>query len=141
MKIFYLALFPFLLLPLTVAAQQQIYKTTDEQGNTVFTDAPPTDEAKPVQLESPNIADSVEVRPYEPTPAPRANSVPAAEPRQDTPVYVGGDDNLREEVYEAHRKRELRERAIDAENGPAQRPKAKPTPRPLPAHRPAPGRR
>ena len=139
MKISHLVLFIPLLLPLTVEAQEQIYKTTDKQGNTVFTDVPPTDKANPVQLESPNIADSVEVRPHEPTLAPRENPVSAAEPPQDTPVYVGGDDDPREDVYENQRKRELREHANGGKNTAEQLPAV--TPRQVPAHRPAGGRR
>jgi len=133
MKFSQLTLIPFLLLPLTGAAQQQIFKTTDEQGNTVFTDAPPTAEAQPVQLESPNIADSVEVRPYEPTPAPRKTPAPAGELLQDAPVYIGGDDDLREDYYEAHRKNELRERATDGGNTPEHLPATKPRPAVRPA--------
>ena len=140
MKISHLALFLVLLPPLTGEAQQQVYQTTDEQGNTVFADSPPTEDAKPVQLGSPNIADSVEVRPREPTAAPRANPAPV-EPPRDTSVYVGGNGDLREDTYEAHRKRELRDRATDREGPAEKRPAAKPTPRPLPATRPAPGRR
>lgn len=33
-----------------VAAQAQVYKTVDEHGNVVYTDQPPTPDAKPVQL-------------------------------------------------------------------------------------------
>ena len=140
MKIPLLTLVAFLLLPLTGAAQQ-IYKTTDEQGNTVFTDAPPTEEAKPVQLESSNIADSVEVRPPEPEPTSQARPSVTEESSQDMPAYIGGDDDLREDVYEAHRKRELRDRATDGEHTPEHLPAARPAPRPLPAGRPSPGRR
>lgn len=39
-----------LLLPM-LAAAEQIYRSTDEQGNPVFTDEPPSDEAEPVPLE------------------------------------------------------------------------------------------
>ena len=70
MKIYLCALSLTLLLTPAVIAQQ-VYETTDEQGNTEFTDSPPTEEAKPVDLETPNIADSVEVRPHESAPAPR----------------------------------------------------------------------
>lgn len=39
-----------LLLPVLVAAEQ-IYRSTDEQGNPVFTDEPPSDDADPVPLD------------------------------------------------------------------------------------------
>jgi hypothetical protein len=133
MKIFYFALSISLFLPLGVEAQQQIYETTDEQGNRVFTDAPPTEEAKPVELGTSNIADSVEVRPPEPTPVPRKNPAPDGELHQDTPAYIGGDDDLREDVYEAHRKNELRDRATDGNNTPEHLPTAKPRPAVRPA--------
>lgn len=39
-----------LLLPM-LAAAEQIYRSTDEQGNPVFTDEPPTEEADPIRLD------------------------------------------------------------------------------------------
>jgi hypothetical protein len=133
MRIFYFALSISLFLPLGVEAQQQIYETTDEQGNRVFTDAPPTEEAKPVELGTSNIADSVEVRPHEPTPVPRKNPAPAGELSQETPVSIGGDDDLREDYYEARRKRELGEHVTDGKNTPEHLPAAKPRPAVRPA--------
>ena len=132
MKISYLALPLSLILPLVVHAQEQVYKTTDAQGNTEFTDSPPTEGAQPVELGSPNIADSVEVRPQESAAAPGKNPLPAAaEAPQGTPVYIGGDDDPRKEVYEERRKRELRERATDGANTPEHLPAAKPHSRPV----------
>ena len=132
MKIFLLALSVFFLTPLTAAAQQ-VYETTDDQGNTVFTDSPPTEEAKPLQLGSPNIADSVEVRPHESTPAPRGNPAPVGELSQETPVYIGGDDDLREDYRDARRQQEVRERATDDVNTPEHLPASKPRPAARPA--------
>jgi hypothetical protein len=133
MKLPLLALFAFLLLPLTGEAQQQIYKTTDEKGNTVFTDSPPTEEAKPVQLGSPNIADSVEVRPHQLTPTAQVRPSVTEESPQDMPMSIGGNDDPRDDVYEAHRKRELRERATDGEHTPEHLPATKPRPAVRPA--------
>jgi hypothetical protein len=131
MKNSYFALSLSLLLPLASMAQQQIYETTDEEGNKVFTDAPPTEEAQRVELGTPNIADSVEVRPHETAAAPRKNSSPAAaESPQETPVYIGGDDNFKEDANEERRKRELRDRATDGVNTPEHLPAAKPRPHP-----------
>jgi len=135
MKTSYLALSLSLFLPLVGEAQGQIYKTTDAQGNTVFTDSPPTEEAERVELGSPNIADSVEVRTHETAAAPRENPSPAAaESPQETPVYIGGDDDLSEDVSEERRKRELRDRATDGEK-PAHLPANRPAPRPAPGKR------
>ncbi|MFT4613528.1 MAG: hypothetical protein ACI9NT_000668 [Bacteroidia bacterium] len=135
MKLSLLALYVLLLTPLTGAAQQQIYKTTDEQGNTVFTNLPPTDEATPVPLQSPNIADSVKVRPHQPTafaPA-RANPSPAEERAEDEPVYIGVDDNRRKDVIDPRKRRELRDRVTDGEHTPEHSPTTRPAARPLPA--------
>jgi hypothetical protein len=140
MKISYLALSLSLVLPLVGEAQEQVYKTTDAQGNTEFTDFPPTEEAQRVELGSTNIADSVEARPHETAAAPRENPGPAAaKSPQETPVYIGDDDDLNEDVYEERRKRELRDRATDGVNTPAHLPANKPAARP--AVRPAAGGR
>ena len=127
MKISYLALSLSLLLPLVGEAQDQVYKTTDAEGNTEFTDSPPTEDAQTVELGSPNISDSVEVQPHETAAAPRKNSAPAGEPLENPVVYIGGNDDVRDDVYEERRKRELRDRATDGVN----------TPEHLPAHKPA----
>ena len=133
MKTSYLALSLSLLLSVVGEAQEHVYKTTDAQGNTEFTDSPPTEEAQPVELGSPNIADSVEVRPHETAAAPRENPGPAAaESPQETPVYIGADDDLRKDVSEERRKRELRDRATDG-NTPAHLPATKPRPAVRPA--------
>ena len=43
------------------AAAQNIYKTVDEDGNVVYTDAPPTEGAKPMDLPPITVADPYEV--------------------------------------------------------------------------------
>ncbi len=55
----------------SVAVGQQIYKTTDEHGNVIFTDQPPasTSSSQPVDLPQTNITPATPVRPS-PTPEP-----------------------------------------------------------------------
>ncbi len=133
MKTANLALLCLFLLSPVIGVQAEVYETTDEEGNTVFTDVPPTDDSRPLELESPNIADSVEVRPPEPAAEPpKEQPVQARENPESPPVYVDGDDDLREELYEERGRRELNERLPGAE-----RPAARPAPRPAPH----PGRR
>lgn len=120
-----------LLLPLSaVMAQAQVYETTDEDGNASFSDVPQTDDSKPIELESSNIADSVEVRPPEPDEAPTAEK--PAQPRraeETPPGYVDGNDDLLEDDYEERRRRKLKEHVSGRE---------RPVTRPAPVHRPAP---
>lgn len=54
-----LCLAPVLLAP--APAEAQIYKTVDEDGNVVYTDEPPTPDAKPIQLEPLNTVESHKV--------------------------------------------------------------------------------
>jgi hypothetical protein len=67
---------PTLLLPLALAAQQ-IYRTTDEQGNVIFTDQPPagSDSVERVELNPTNTAEPPTVTPL---PAPDRPPQPAA---------------------------------------------------------------
>ena len=55
----------------SVAVAQQIYKTTDENGNVIFTDQPPASSgsSQPVDLPQTNITPATPVRPP-PTPEP-----------------------------------------------------------------------
>lgn len=46
-----LLLMPMLMLAVTPAFADEIYRTTDEDGNVLFTDEPPSDDAEPVDLE------------------------------------------------------------------------------------------
>ena len=41
----------FLLLPAVALAGDQIYRSVDEDGNVVYSDTPPSDDAEPVELE------------------------------------------------------------------------------------------
>ena len=72
-----LAIFLLLLIPLAVAAQQ-IFKTTDEHGNVIFTDQPPpnADAVEEVQLNRTNSAPPPpEIQALEPAPAPEPDAV------------------------------------------------------------------
>lgn len=53
------ALAAFAYLP--TAAAQDIYKTVDENGNTVYTDQKPSDDAEPVKLRELTVVDPVEL--------------------------------------------------------------------------------
>ena len=134
MKLSYLALVVILVASLESVAQQKVYKTTDAEGNSVFTDVPPKEGAEIVPLQSPNIAESVEVRPL---PEPAAESRPAAKPQpQGEPTtYHGGNDDLREDLYEERRKRELHDRAREADGPPEQPPSTQPPARLAPSKR------
>ena len=58
-------LLPILLLlfPLALAAEEEkkIYRTLDEQGNVVYTDEPPSDDAEPVDLDPITTVPAIEV--------------------------------------------------------------------------------
>jgi hypothetical protein len=79
---------------LGASAWAEIYETTDEEGNTVFSDVP-TRESQLVDLPEANIADSVE-RP----PQPATKSVPSPQPassqtqRQSTSEAEDDDDDV-----------------------------------------------
>jgi len=56
---FRLVIFP-VMLGLSCTALAQVYKSTDADGNVIFSDTPATD-SEEVEITSPNIADPVEV--------------------------------------------------------------------------------
>jgi hypothetical protein len=70
---FRLLLFP-LLLGLSCTALAQVYKSTDADGNVVFSDTPAAG-SKEVEISDPNIADPVEVPEYVPPPEPPPKAV------------------------------------------------------------------
>jgi hypothetical protein len=49
------------LLPVSPVLAQDIYKTVDEDGNTVYTDQKPSDDAQPVKLKELTVVDPVEL--------------------------------------------------------------------------------
>lgn len=109
----------------TMTAQAQVYETTDAQGNTVFTDVPPTEDAKIVDVDTTNIADSVEVRPPEPkAPPAETPSRNIAPPTEVT--TIDEDDDLRDDLYENRRREEVRDRLPNTD-----RPVVKPRPHPI----------
>jgi hypothetical protein len=81
------------------AALAEIYKSKDAEGNTVFTDKPATQEAKPVELAPTNIAEPPEEMP-EPVEAPAAAPAPQAPAPAEggDVVIIGGNDELDERV-------------------------------------------
>jgi hypothetical protein len=114
----------FLVLLLGNSAWAEIYKTTDKEGNTVFTDAPPTEGSEVVDLPEANIADSVEPAPrpaIEQTPAPQpasAGSSGATYEQQeqsqeyDDDPYIVYDDP---DAVDARRVRERKEAIIEGD--------------------------
>ena len=89
-----------LLLPTLIAfcgiSYAQIYRTTDENGNVIFTDTPPPDGAsrEEVQLHQTNTTPSVEVRPAEESegeerPKQARFSVAITTPEDETTIAMG----------------------------------------------------
>lgn len=69
-------LLPALLLGLCLPVKaQQVYRSIDAEGNVVFSDTPSAG-SKTVDIQAPNLADSVKVPP--PPAAPAASATPAA---------------------------------------------------------------
>jgi hypothetical protein len=95
-----------LIVLLSKGAWGQIYKTTDEEGNTVFTDIPPSEKSEVVDLPAANIADSVEPAPR-PAPQPETRKSPSGpesdevDPQPGDNVTIIGDthnDRLEEQL-------------------------------------------
>ena len=77
-----------LLSALVVAAPgfaTEVYQSTDEKGNPVFSDVP-TEGSEAIQIQQPNVGDSVEVPPPSPEPDPAPE--PKAEPQPEPQVIV-----------------------------------------------------
>jgi hypothetical protein len=74
-------LLPTILMSLSLSVSaQQIYRSTDDEGKTEFSDTAAPD-SEEVVIESPNVADPVTVPPPEPpTPAAESETVPEIEP-------------------------------------------------------------
>jgi hypothetical protein len=101
-----------LALALHNTAWAEIYEIKDAEGNTEFTDAPPEDNAKEIDLQQTNIVDAP---PSVPQSAPQLEGgavEPAATPTHASqPVVVeGGNDN---EVYEEYLRKERKFEAMD----------------------------
>lgn len=110
---FRLALFP-LMLGLSCAAWAQVYKSTDADGNVIYSDTPGTDSME-VEVTKPNIADPVEVPANVVAPEPKPAEVQKQKLKDELvgEVYVEDDDGRK-------RLRELRPRP---RTGPANRQK------------------
>ena len=82
---------------LAVPASAQIYKTTDEHGNVVFTDSPPPGESEQVELQQTNTTPPPPVAAPIERPAPEPEAVAAApvevaitSPANETTIPMGG---------------------------------------------------
>jgi hypothetical protein len=91
---FQLALFP-LMLGLSYTALAQVYKSTDADGNVIYSDTPATD-SEEVEITSPNISDPVEVPTDVTAPEPEPKAVKAQQKKPEGElageVYVKDDD-------------------------------------------------
>ena len=79
-------LFP-VILGLSCTASAQVYKSTDDDGNIIFSDTPAAD-SEEVQIQEPNIADPVEVPVTVPPPEPEPTA-DEAQKRQPGEELVG----------------------------------------------------
>ena len=84
-----------LILGLSCTALAQVYKSTDADGNVIFSDTPDTD-SEEVEVTSPNVADPVEVpaNVTAPEPEPKAVKTKKGQPKDELvgEVYVKDDD-------------------------------------------------
>ena len=92
------------MLSLSCVAPAQVYKSTDADGNVIFSDTPDAD-SEQVEITSPNVAKPVEVpangKPSEPESKPKAVKAQKPKPADELvgEVYVeddDGDKHLRE---------------------------------------------
>ena len=94
------------MLGLSCSAPAQVYKSTDADGNVIFSDSPSAD-SEEVEVTSPNVADPVEVpvNVTPPEPEPKAVKAQKREPGDELvgEVYVKDDEGRK-------RLRELRPR-------------------------------
>ena len=80
-------LLPAVLLGLTLpVTAQQIYQSTDEQGNPTFSDQPAPD-SKEVVIEKPNVSEPMKIPPPSATPEPAT----APEPKLETEYFPEGE--------------------------------------------------
>ena len=104
---FRLLLFP-LLLGLSCTAAAQVYKSTDADGNVVFSDTPAAD-SEEVEISEPNIADPVEVPENVPPPEPPPKAV---EPqKRESGEELVGENYEYDRRKDRHRWQENRPRA------------------------------
>jgi hypothetical protein len=100
-------LFP-VMLGLSCTLQAQVYKSTDADGNVIFSDTPTAD-SEEVEIPEPNLADPVEVPEYVPPPEPPPK---AAEPQKREPgEELIGESYEYDSKRDRHRWKEIRPRA------------------------------
>jgi hypothetical protein len=103
-------LFP-VILGLSCTLQAQVYKSTDADGNVIFSDSPTAD-SEEVEISEPNLADPVDVPEYVPPPQPQ--------PKAAEPINRENELELVGESYEYNRKRDRHEwKEIRPRSGPA----------------------
>lgn len=113
---------------LSTALAAQVYETTDEEGNPVFSDTP-SPGASEVEIQAPNTAKSVEVRPQQPSQAKRVE--PAKSSASNAPEQAE-----RLDPYLIHSDEDNRRRHDQPEHRPGDRPD-RPTTQPIKTARPA----
>lgn len=127
------------LLALSAPCLAEIYETTDEEGNTVFTDVP-TQGAKKVKVQTTNTADAPPDIPPAPArekaPGPAGSTVQQDSGEGDV-VIIGDAHNERvERAVEEHRREEAREAVRRHETGNGEEATAEPLRRIPPAMQP-----
>ncbi len=106
-------LLPALLLGLCLPVMaQQVYRSTDAQGNVVFSDTP-TAGSETVDIDAPNIADSVKVPP--PQPEQEVEPKPEVANEEAAPAPNSESTNIQKEVDDETRY--LRSRRYYYSNG------------------------
>ena len=111
-----LLLFP-VVLGLSCIASAQVYKSTDADGNVIYTDTPAAD-SKEVEITEPNIADPVEVPAYVPPPEPQPESEAVEQHRRQP-----GEELVGEAYVEDDGRKRLRRIITTPRAGPANREK------------------
>ena len=99
-----------LLIGVSSTSHAQVYKSTDADGNVVYSDTPAT-ESKTIQIREPNVADPVEApaqAPAEPKPEETAQEEPQPEV-----IVITDEDDGHLGIAEKRRRAERRERRQD----------------------------
>lgn len=113
---------------LGAVAEEKIYRSTDAEGNPVFSSEPPAPDAEEVDLRPTNTADAVKVRPP-PPPEPARPERPehSGDDVDEEPPVVGGDDDYDDYdvIYDDDARERVRERV---EEGRGERPRVNPLP-------------
>lgn len=114
-----LLLMTLLLLPLTVAAAgEKIYRTVDEDGNVVYTDQPPSDDAEPVKLDPITTVPAIETDSNSERDVDDEEDEPAA-PRYDRLeiVYPTVDEAIRHNGGQVPFQLELKPEGVELDDG------------------------